>query len=924
MKLSSCFVVFLVIATVVCLPYDGSSNVRIQQINQVIGQIQYGTPNHVNSLTNAVNRALAQHDSTPLTVVDVIIRATPSSVGSINSQFESAVASMGGACKTRFNQWTLLQQGKIYTQFYGACVSCDDDTSFATLANKPGFKLNVAAAKLAKIMKSDPIDDKDFQEVVQTRDIEEMTKRELLKSIPESNKNVETNSEENSFAERGPFDFSGNPAENCNMGSNYNWMMDALDGFIDCHMINGWNPNCRYVKNGGSLGTYFVIDTGTNQVHPELQYKFIDGSATFDSIPLDYHPATVDRVRDSSRIGHGLVIQSILVGKTLGITPQAKLVSMKVFNSSEYDETAYVTAVERVYTVYAAVRPKMIVTGTNLAYEKDVCEWIVGGTVSPTMISVCGVFAVAALQQAIINGVVYVSAAMNGYEVLSLSSAAGLDVCRWAAFLATEEGEITRAAFGRAGWPFEQNFFPTFTMQGDEVAGYQGIRPMRIGAYDQSFELNPWNETQTGHPAGMPWWYTMTINQMGSSNFGDWGWCLDYAAPGVKLNRIATQHPFFPSKYQDGVFKDSGTSWASAVGAAAMMSHLIENWDFLSTVPAWNVSQQLRVIIDDIVRDSANVIVKKTTSNVELSTQNGEFQWTLANMVFNGTANPNLAFDTYFGPGSDVAHVKNIMMAASAGKACYLVPPNRINYWPGKVSQHTEDLGLTWKTDSDGVSGSTLDKLTYCRKFWPQTTSIRENFMNEYIADWKAVYNTGSYQATMPSTECVLPVAIYRTSYWPGKVHQHVDVATRRWVTDASGANVGMTDLAYCRKFYRHTMFTRPYAIENIHNWRAAGNTKAYSAERPTLECVIPRIALWPGKVANHIDANTGIWMTDSDGVSGGGHQPGSPGELAYCKKFYPQTTSVRDYDVEYIDSFYTQGNQVRYSASLMTRECFW
>lgn len=918
MKLSSCFVVFLVIATVVSLPYDANSNVRVQQVSNAIETIQYGTPTHVNSLLNAVNRGLANYDSTPLTVVDVIIRANPGTVASINAQFESAVTSMGGACKTRYNQWQILQQGKIYTQFYGASVSCNNDVTFQTLVNKPGFKSNVAAAKLAKIMKADKIEVKNFQQM-NTRDIEE-TKKQLLQSIPESKKNVETVSEENSYEERGPFDFSGNPAENCNMGANYNWMMDALDGFIDCHMINGWNTNCRYVKNGGSSGTYFVIDMGTNPTHPELYDKFVvDFSANYDGMPLDYHPATVDRYKDEGPVGHGLVIQSILVGKTLGITPNAKLVSMKIFNGLDYDETAYITAVERVYTTYAAVRPKMIVTGTNLAYEKDVCGWTVGGNVT---VSACGVFSVAALQQAIISGVVYVSAAMNGYAVASISSAAGLDVCKWAKFLASEEGEITRAAFAYYGMDFEQNFLPTFTMQGDEISGYSGIRPMRMGAYDQSFELNTWKETQIGVPTGASW--GVLIDQLGSSNFGDWGWCLDYAAPGVNLNRIATQSPLFPSKYQDGVFKDSATSWSTAVGAAAMMSHLIENWSYLSTIPQWSVSQQLRGIIDDIVRDSGNVIVKKTTSTVELTTQNMEFEWVLANMVFNGTATPNLVFDTYFGAGSDVAHVKNIMMAATAGKACYLVPPNRINYWPGKVSQHTEDLGLTWKTDPDGISGSTLDKLTYCRKFWPQTISIKENFMYEYIADWKAIYNTGSYPASMWSTECVLPVALYRTSYWPGKVHQHVDYATRRWVTDASGANVGMTDLQYCRKFYRHTLFTRPYAIENIHNWRAAGNIKAYSAERPTLECVVPRIALWPGKVANHIDANTGIWMTDSDGVSGGGHQPGSAGELAYCQKFYPATTSVRDYDVEFIDSFYTAGNQVRYSASLMTRECYW
>ncbi|MCF7830917.1 hypothetical protein K9M41_02900 [Candidatus Gracilibacteria bacterium] len=82
----------------------------------------------------------------------------------------------------------------------------------------------------------------------------------------------------------------------------------------------------------------------------------------------------------------------------------------------------------------------------------------------------------------------------------------------------------------------------------------------------------------------------------------------------------------------------------------------------------------------------------------------------------------------------------------------------RISYWPGKVNRHTEN-GV-WKTDPDGVSGSTIDKLTYCKKWYPNTNDVRE-YKKEMIRDWRDRGNTQRaeirhlYDQEVLSYECV-------------------------------------------------------------------------------------------------------------------------------------------------------------------------
>lgn len=78
----------------------------------------------------------------------------------------------------------------------------------------------------------------------------------------------------------------------------------------------------------------------------------------------------------------------------------------------------------------------------------------------------------------------------------------------------------------------------------------------------------------------------------------------------------------------------------------------------------------------------------------------------------------------------------------------------RIMYWSGKVNQHV-DISGNWLTDSDGVSGADLDKLTYCKKFFPNTIGT-EDYMLETTNTWHDRGNVGGpYTSTKMSTKCL-------------------------------------------------------------------------------------------------------------------------------------------------------------------------
>ena len=84
----------------------------------------------------------------------------------------------------------------------------------------------------------------------------------------------------------------------------------------------------------------------------------------------------------------------------------------------------------------------------------------------------------------------------------------------------------------------------------------------------------------------------------------------------------------------------------------------------------------------------------------------------------------------------------------------------RIMYWYGKVNQHVDASGVC-QTDPDGDSGANIDRLTYCKKWFPDTTSI-EDYKPESIGTWQDAGNVQSseypssfYYTSAMSYKCV-------------------------------------------------------------------------------------------------------------------------------------------------------------------------
>lgn len=79
----------------------------------------------------------------------------------------------------------------------------------------------------------------------------------------------------------------------------------------------------------------------------------------------------------------------------------------------------------------------------------------------------------------------------------------------------------------------------------------------------------------------------------------------------------------------------------------------------------------------------------------------------------------------------------------------------RVMFWGGKVNQHFDLASGTWMTDPDGTSGDSVNKLTYCKKFYPETESFIE-YKIETIDTWRAGGNKGVYTGSRMSYRCVL------------------------------------------------------------------------------------------------------------------------------------------------------------------------
>lgn len=78
-----------------------------------------------------------------------------------------------------------------------------------------------------------------------------------------------------------------------------------------------------------------------------------------------------------------------------------------------------------------------------------------------------------------------------------------------------------------------------------------------------------------------------------------------------------------------------------------------------------------------------------------------------------------------------------------------------------------------------------------------------------------------------------------------------------------------------------------------------------------------PRIMYWWGKVNQHLDVKSGLWMTDPDGVSGANIDM-----LEYCQKWYPKTESVKKHKFETIKHWKNRGNLLNFESRKMSYEC--
>jgi hypothetical protein len=100
---------------------------------------------------------------------------------------------------------------------------------------------------------------------------------------------------------------------------------------------------------------------------------------------------------------------------------------------------------------------------------------------------------------------------------------------------------------------------------------------------------------------------------------------------------------------------------------------------------------------------------------------------------------------------TELSLLKSNQSASVLGATADTTP--RIMYWSGKINQHIDVNGV-WQTDPDGKSGAGIDKLTYCKKWFPNTVSVQD-YMNETISTWRIGGNTGAYTSTKMSTKCV-------------------------------------------------------------------------------------------------------------------------------------------------------------------------
>lgn len=257
--------------------------------------------------------------------------------------------------------------------------------------------------------------------------------------------------------------------------------------------------------------------------------------------------------------------------------------------------------------------------------------------------------------------------------------------------------------------------------------------------------------------------------------------------------------------------------------------------------------------------------------------------------------------DTKYSPITGKKCVKGEVLGVSTD------PTPRIAYWWGKVNQHVDSSGI-WQTDPDGTSGANLDKLTYCKKWYPNTVKV-ESYVAETIDTWKDAGNVNNYSGTVVTDKCVQVSTDTKPSVtviYPngGEVYQAGQQITVKWKTSgipdgmnaliilndeirgiggdlvASTPNDGIevvtlptqstrgSNLPFGGNFYKVRVSFVPFGgYDGIQLSDASDNLFTINAPETDLDPT-PRIAYWWGKVNQHTDSN-GVWKTDPDGTSG-------------------------------------------------------
>lgn len=428
-----------------------------------------------------------------------------------------------------------------------------------------------------------------------------------------------------------------NPYDNdCGDPDNYIWSFDALDGEIDCKIIHDEDrPNCRYIRDQGLGGTFILLDTGVDREHPDLVDKWTDGTLT---TPCYISPAPADAEEDNcwnDIMNHGTTMASQSVGLVTGIAQQANIISAKVFYQWDLNEPALIDAIMDLTTQYISgqiPRPAIAYTGATLVFEKETCLW----NATNQQAALCGMSSIVGVQWMILNGLVLVMAAGNGwYDMRDYYPAEvlGIDICQWATMTALPELQY-----------LDGLYYPAVTLHGDEsgVVGATNIRPRRVTNYDQTLRIESYFKQTTimttqCDAAGLCTDVPEQDLEFSGANWGNEPWCLDWAVPAQGLNKIATlgtlqgeynvsymYNPWevpspwyidppsyqstgvtFPNGYRGFPFKKAATSFGVPIAAAALMSYMIEYDTSLNSVLPMHYGNALAEIVEANLKKDA-------------------------------------------------------------------------------------------------------------------------------------------------------------------------------------------------------------------------------------------------------------------------------------------------------------------------------